>query len=258
VQEPERTFPKAMGWAIVMVIVTNVVPVLNASAAFADPDYSLWVDGFFATAARQIGGEWLSVWIVAGAASSNIGLFEAEMSSDSLQIQGMAENGMLPRFLSKRSRFGTPLIATLMSAVGALSLSFFEFSELLEVLNFMYCLGQLLEFAAFLHLRITQPDLVRPWRIPLGTAMCAVCLVPATTFILALMVISKRETKYICLSIVVSGFVLHWLLGIARRNHWCEFNELVVNGQACGTAVEYVMTDEISTTSREDEEEDGL
>ena len=59
----------------------------------------------------QIGGHWLSWWMVAAAAVSQIGQFEAEMSSDSFQLLGMAERGFLPKVLGKRSKHDTPTVS---------------------------------------------------------------------------------------------------------------------------------------------------
>jgi hypothetical protein len=46
-----------------------------------NPDYSLWQDGYFEQAATAVAGPWLGAWVVAAAAVSNVGLFEAEMRS---------------------------------------------------------------------------------------------------------------------------------------------------------------------------------
>lgn len=59
----------------------------------------------------QVGGHWLSWWMVAAAAVSQIGQFEAEMSSDSFQLLGMAERGFLPRGLARRSKHDTPTVS---------------------------------------------------------------------------------------------------------------------------------------------------
>lgn len=55
--------------------------------------WSLWVDGYFAEVAQAIAGRWLGVWVVLAAAAANIGLFEAEMTSDALQLMGMVRSG---------------------------------------------------------------------------------------------------------------------------------------------------------------------
>ena len=49
--------------------------------------------------------------MVAAAAVSQIGQFEAEMSSDSFQLQGMAERGFLPKALARRSKHDTPTVS---------------------------------------------------------------------------------------------------------------------------------------------------
>jgi hypothetical protein len=65
--------------------------------------------------ATQVGGNWLAWWIVLAAAASQIGQFQAEMSSDSYQLQGMAERGFLPKALASRSKHGTPTYGILLS-----------------------------------------------------------------------------------------------------------------------------------------------
>lgn len=72
-------------------------------------------------------GDWLAWWVVLAAAASQIGQFQAEMSSDSYQLQGMAERGFLPKALARRSRHGTPTIGILLSSLGVCCLSFFDF-----------------------------------------------------------------------------------------------------------------------------------
>ncbi|WOL05434.1 putative polyamine transporter [Canna indica] len=64
-------------------------------------------------------------------ALSNMSMFITEMSSDSYQLLGMAERGMLPEFFSKRSCYGTPLMGILFSISGVLLLSWMSFQELL-------------------------------------------------------------------------------------------------------------------------------
>ena len=55
--------------------------------------------------------------MVAAAAVSQIGQFEAEMSSDAFQLLGMAERGFLPKALGRRSKHDTPTVSFLRSAL---------------------------------------------------------------------------------------------------------------------------------------------
>ena len=56
----------------------------------------------------------------------------------------------------------------------------------MELLNIVYCLAELTEFAAFIHLRRVAPHLRRPFKIPLPTWGCFVLLTPATALLLFL------------------------------------------------------------------------
>jgi amino acid transporter len=111
-----------------------------------------------------VGGNWLAWWVVAAAAASQIGQFQAEMSSDSYQLLGMAERGFLPKALTRRSRHGTPIWGILLSSVGVVGLASFSFVEIVALLNAIYCMAELLEFAAFVWLRVKAPALPRPYR----------------------------------------------------------------------------------------------
>lgn len=58
--------------------------------------------------------------------------------------------------------------------------------QIVELLNIVYCLAELLEFVAFVHLRIKAPHLRRPFRVPLPTWACVLMLTPATLLLGAL------------------------------------------------------------------------
>lgn len=101
VEDPSRTFPKALLGAVVVVFTSYLIPLLAGTGA-VQTDSNEWSDGYFAEVGMLIGGYWLKWWIQAAAAMSNLGLFEAEMSSDSFQLLGMSEIGMLPAIFAER------------------------------------------------------------------------------------------------------------------------------------------------------------
>ena len=51
------------------------------------------------------------------------------MCSDSFQLLGMAERGFLPAALARRSRYGTPTLAIILSSIGILMLVTFDFLQ---------------------------------------------------------------------------------------------------------------------------------
>ena len=48
--------------------------------------------------------------MLGAAAFSQVGQYQAEMASDSYQLQGMAERGFLPLALANKSKHGTPTL----------------------------------------------------------------------------------------------------------------------------------------------------
>jgi len=226
VQNPKRNFPNGVFLAVFLVFLSYILPLLVALGL--DANQNNWAEGYLETLTRTKIGHWLAWWMVCASAVSNIGQFEAEMSSDSFQLQGMAERGMLPAALSKKSKYGTPLIPILLSATAvALQMKFSNsLPELMELLNFMYCLAQLLEFAAFIHLRMYAKDLDRPFKIPLNTLGCVLMLAPPTAFIFAIMWMASPYTWLFAGMTVLCGPLLYYMLEQARTHQWCKFFDL--------------------------------
>lgn len=223
VENPSRTFPKALFGAVLLVVSSYLIPLLAGTGAL-QLNSSDWTDGHFAEVGLLIGGPWLRLWIQAAAAMSNLGLFEAEMSGDSYQLLGMSEMGMLPSIFSSRSKYGTPTISILCSASGVIFLSWMTFQEILEFLNFLYSMGMLLEFAAFIKLRIKKPELHRPYRIPLQTfGVTLLCLPPALLVVLV-MCLASLGTFLVSGLVMLLGFLIYPALVHAKNRKWIRFD----------------------------------
>ena len=214
-----------MALAVLLVFVTLFVPILVATGASSRP-YTEWTDGYFIDLGRQIAGPWLAYWLMFASALSNIGMFEAEMSSDSWQVAGMADRGILPSVLGTRSaQYDTPVYGILLSAAGVLCLGWMSFGEVVAMLNLLYCYSQLIEFAAFLHLRVTRPDLARPYRIPIGTVGMSIILCGPIAFIFIVVYFSSVTALVLSALLCVMGGGVYYLLQVAKERNWCHFEE---------------------------------
>mmetsp|Transcript_8801 Transcript_8801/g.19377 ORF Transcript_8801/g.19377 Transcript_8801/m.19377 type:complete len:448 (-) Transcript_8801:1151-2494(-) len=154
---PGHTWPRAMFIAVLLVILCCTLTLIVAVGA-TDSDRLDWKEGYFTTAASIIGGEWLGVWIAFAVAISNLAMYEVEMSQNSFLLMGMAERGYIPKNFSHRSSYDTPTYSLIVCTVVTTVASFFSFIEMLEVVNLFYCLSLLLEFTAFIRLRISSPN----------------------------------------------------------------------------------------------------
>ncbi len=123
-----------------------------------DYQQSEWVDGHLGAVAVDIGGNWLGAWTIFAAGISNLALFEAELSADSFQLMGMAERGYLPKIFQKRSRYGTPTNGIILGTLVIIVFGCADFGQLLELLNANYAIALLLEYAAFVKLRLYHKD----------------------------------------------------------------------------------------------------
>ncbi|KAG9445372.1 hypothetical protein H6P81_016712 [Aristolochia fimbriata] len=223
VHNPKRTLPKALFYALLLVVLGYFFPLLVGTGAI-ELHQEMWSDGYFSEAAKLIAGVWLSWWVQGASAFSNMGMFIAEMSSDSYQLLGMAERGMLPEFFGKRSRYGTPLMGILFSATGVILLSWMSFQEIVAAENFLYCFGMILEFVAFIHLRIKYPKVPRPYKVPLGTIGSILMCIPPTALICVVLALASLKIMIISLAAVVIGLVLQPCLHYVDKKTWVRFS----------------------------------
>ncbi|XP_057494592.1 probable polyamine transporter At3g19553 [Actinidia eriantha] len=223
IENPSQIFPKALLGAVVLVVSSYLIPLLAGTGAL-NSNPSKWSDGYFAEVGMLIGGSWLKWWIQAAAAMSNLGLFEAEMSSDAFQLLGMSEIGMLPAIFASRSKYGTPTISILCSATGVVFLSGMSFQEILEFLNFLYATGMLLEFAAFIKLRISKPDLCRPYRVPLQTVGATILCLPPAILLVLVMCLASVKTYLVSGVVIIIGMILYPVVVHAKDKKWVKFN----------------------------------
>jgi amino acid transporter len=167
VERPQRTYPRAMLAAVVIVCITYILPF--AAMWITGLPASAWETGAWADIAQLMGGPALRIALVAGGMMSGFGMFNALVMSYSRLPLAMAQDGMLPKVFGKlHPKSRAPWVAILALAVGwglALNLGF----ERLVTLDIMiYGASLTLEFVALVFLRVREPELKRPFRVPGG------------------------------------------------------------------------------------------
>ena len=118
VKEPEKTIPRAtllgtviagVFYIICTTVVMGIIPsdaLMHSNAPFAD-------------AARMLWGNWAGYLIAAAALVSCFGALNGWILMQGQLPQAVANNGLFPKVLAKESRFGTPVVALLVSSVFA-------------------------------------------------------------------------------------------------------------------------------------------
>jgi amino acid transporter len=167
VEHPQRTYPRAMLASVSIVGLSYVLPV--TAVWLTGMPAGRFDTGAWADVAGSLGGPWLRAFMVAGAMLSAFGMFNALVMSYSRLPLAMAEDGMLPRVFARlHRRTQTPWVSiAVLAAAWALCLDLgFERLVTLDIL--LYGASLVLEFVALVALRITAPELPRPFAVPGG------------------------------------------------------------------------------------------
>jgi amino acid transporter len=168
VENPQRVYPIAVLTAVALVALTYVVPLAAMSVAGVDP--SGWDTGSWVDVARVYGGAPLAVAVVLGGMVSAFGMYNALCLSFSRLPVVLAEDGYLPRIVARRfRRNGAPWVAVLACSLGWTLTLGFSFERLVSLDILLYGTSLVLEFVALVVLRVREPDLPRPFRVPGGT-----------------------------------------------------------------------------------------
>ena len=167
VERPQRTYPRAMLAAVVIVALSYVLPVAAMWMTGLAP--TAWETGSWADIAGLLGGPLLQIGVVLGGMISAFGMFNALVMSYSRLPLAMAQDGMLPSIFGKlQRRSRAPWVAIVACAIGwALCLGL-GFARLVTLDILLYGFSLMLEFAALAVLRFREPNLPRPFRVPGG------------------------------------------------------------------------------------------
>jgi amino acid transporter len=171
VDQPQRNYPRAMLIAAALVAVTYILPL--AAVGLAGIPAEQFSTGAWADAARQLAGpvfgKALELAVVLGGAISGIGMFNALMMSYTRLPYALARERLLPRVFAQVTSAGVPWASVILCAIAwglALQLTF---ERLISIDLVLYGASLLLEFVALVALRVREPALTRPFRVPGGT-----------------------------------------------------------------------------------------
>jgi len=206
VEAPQRTYTRAMFGAVILVVAGYLLPV----AAVAQIGI--------------VGGQALALAITLAGVLGAVGSFGALMMSFTRLPVVMAEDGYLPKVFARRHpRTGAPWVAVIACALfWALCYPLgFERSLILDVL--LTGLSILLEFWALVALRIREPNLKRPYRVPGGTVGAILIGLPPLALIATALVRNSQESVgstnelVVGAAVVAGGIAMYFLTRVFQR-----------------------------------------
>jgi amino acid transporter len=185
VENPQRTYPLAIMLTIALASAGYVIPIAAMSRTGIAPDQ--WTTGSWATLGGAVAGRGLTFAIVVGGMVSSLGQFNALLMSYSRLPLAMAEDGLLPRVFARvQPRTGAPWVAIVACAILYGACLGLGFDRLITLDVLLWGASLVLEFLALVFLRVREPEMPRPFRVPggiLGTALVGV--LPVALLVLA-------------------------------------------------------------------------
>lgn len=225
VENPQKTYPRVMLLTLAAIFLSYVIPVIAVWHLHVQAD--IWATGSWASIATMVVGPWLGAALVAAAMISEFGTFNSLVMSYSRLPVAMAEDGHLPKIFTHKLKNGAPWFSILILSIAWAASLGLSFDKLIMLDILLYGASLILEFVALIVLRIREPQMARPFRVP-GGMFGAIVLGIGPTALLIIALIKNRseqiELKWLGsvsqlgfgLALMALGVVYYFVAGRAK------------------------------------------
>ena len=219
VDDPQRTYPRALAWSMLIVCLAYLLPVLAGLGMVTDLSY--WTaDAGWPAIGRLVGGPFLGgVFALLGMVSM-WSMYANQLLYASRLPLVLAADGFLPAPLARvRTEAAVPATSIVALSVIVSLLVGFSFNNLAVLSGVLYTAALTLEFISLVVLRVREPVAIRPFRAPggwIGLALVCVGPVLMATGVLAGIALSASDF-WIPLLIIVVIALTGAMVFIARQ-----------------------------------------
>ncbi len=211
IRNPQKIIPRALMLVMPFVVLMYVLPTMAALAGYGNWE-TFAVDAgegtvSFVEIGRALGGSALGVAMMASALLGNLALYLDYLASGARPLFALASDRLFPKSVAKvSSRFGTPIVAILLMAAVNAVLIIGSFQKLVVIEVLMFTSAYVLIYVSAIRLRIKEPGLKRPFRIPLGTTGLVALLTPPILIVAFIMYVTAIDRSEVLFGI--DGFQL--------------------------------------------------
>ena len=229
VREPQRTYPRVMLWTVLAIFIVYALPIL--AAWWIGIPAASWTTGSWVAIAEKIAGPTfgsaLGNFVLLGTMISVLGIMNSLTMSYSRIPIALAEDRYAPRILTKQLRNGAPWVALVACGAAWMLALGLSFDRILLLDIMLYGLSLILEFVALVILRLRQPNLARPFRVPGGIAGAALLGIGPTALLVAAFVANRHDqvgemsAATFALMLMLAGVVVYGLreVWMRKRRH---------------------------------------
>jgi len=171
------------------------------------PNDEVWGDAYLLTVNAYIFPKFGGVCVAIVSAIDNICMYFVAIATVSRGIMKMADDGrddevkqnkvaMIPGFMGYEwKKTSSPVVAIVVQSIIVMFLVQFDFTFLVEVDAFANSISLLLEFLSFIRLRYTEPEAIRPYKVPGGMCVAWAMTLMKLSFVLTIMLFMVQEWK---------------------------------------------------------------
>jgi amino acid transporter len=222
VENPQRDYPRAMLVSALTIMCVYTLPLLAVWAVGIPA--ARFSTGAWADAAGLLGGSALALAVVFAGSLDGLGTFNALTLTLTRLPYAMAEDALLPRILTLRTRRGVPWVSVLAcGTTWALALGL-TFERLISIDLVLWGASLILEFLSLIVLRRTEPTLNRPFRVP-GNQLALILIGCGPMLLLAFALFNARTEKLghinallLATIIALAGPLVYFLMRRTRRS----------------------------------------
>jgi amino acid transporter len=201
VDNPARTYPRAVFVAVGLVVLTYLIPTGSALLLGITP--AQYTTGGWVDIARIAGAPRLATALAIAGTLSPLAMLSALLLSYAELPPVLARDGFLPAFFKSR-----PAAVLFVAALALASLGF-SFERLVVFDMALFGLSLVLEFAALYTLRKREPELARPFRVPGGNLGALLLGLPPACMVALALFAARSDTFYkVPALVVILGVVL--------------------------------------------------
>ena len=215
VENPQKTYPRVMMLTLLAIILSYMVPIAAVWRTNIQP--SAWGTGSWFNIASMVAAPWLGSALVLAAMVSTFGSLNSLVMSYSRLPLAMAEDGLLPQMFRRKLQNGAPWVSLVVLAACWTASLGLNFDKLIMLDILLYGVSLVLEFVALAVLRIREPQLERPFRIP-GGLPSAILVGVAPAALLFIAFLKNRDARVgnvsaltVALALMTAGVVCYFV-----------------------------------------------
>ena len=221
VENPQKNYPRVMLVTLAAIVISYAIPVFAVSRTHVQPGY--WATGAWADIGSMVVAPWLGLMLVLAAMISAFGSLNSLTMSLSRLPLALAEDGYAPGALRRKLANGAPWVAIVACGLTWMAVLGLSLDRLLMLDILLYGASLVLEFVALVKLRIREPELVRPFRIPGGVAGAVLTGVGPTALLVVALIRNRNEQMgnvsalTIGLGIMALGLICYFIAAWSRK-----------------------------------------